>query len=74
MHVQPLFSSVSNNPWSTCILCEKRFTQDEVKLMVEQWLTRSLEQPSRNQTEALQLSVDLSEKLAELDDDPRRTR
>ena len=42
--------------------------------MVEQWLARSLEQPFRIQAEALQMSVALSEELAELGDDPRRTR
>ena len=35
--------------------------------MVEQWLTRSLEEPFRVHTEALQKSLALSEQLDELD-------
>ena len=74
VYVESLCNSVGDNPWSTCTLCGKRFTQDEEKLMVEQWLERSLEQPFRNQAEALQMSVELSEELAELDEHPRRIR
>ena len=74
VRIQSLCSSVGSNPWSTCNLCGKRFTRDEERVMVEQWLERSLEQPFRIQTEAFQKSVALSEELAELVDDPRRAR
>ena len=65
--VSSLCNSVGSNPWVTCGLCGRRFTQDEERLMVEQWLTRSWEEPIRVQTQAFQKSLALSEQLDELD-------
>ena len=65
--VSSLCASLGSNPWVMCRLCGKRFTQDEERLMVRQWLTRSLEEPFRVQTQALQKCLALSEQLDELD-------
>ena len=71
--IESLCDSVGQNPWVTCRVCEKRFTQEEGRRLVEyerirleQPAATTLEAPGRGKREALQQAVGLREQLDDL--------
>ena len=72
--IESLCDSVGPNPWVTCRVCGKRFTQEEGRGLVdhertrlEQWVATSLEEAGRGQLEALRRAVGLRERMDDLD-------
>ena len=67
--------SLGSNPWVTCQVCSKRFTQEEVEELLEQERTKverlevaSLKEAGHDQRDALRKAVELRERLDELDE------
>ena len=67
--------SLGSNPWVTCRVCSKSFTQEEVQELLEQERTKlerlevtSLKEAGHDQREALRKAVELRERLDELNE------